>query len=51
MALTKRKFLPVMKYCTYNYFVFGKKKDAFSSVDFSSLKCQLKWKKIDTACL
>ena len=26
MALTKRKFLPVMKYCTYNYFVFGKKK-------------------------
>ena len=44
----KEKFLPVTKSCTRNQFLLCKK---FENTDFSRLKCQLKGKKIDTACL
>ena len=55
MALIKEKILPVAKSlytksCTHIQFLFCKK-DAFQYKDFSRLKCQQKWKNIDTACL
>ena len=54
MAVIKREILTscevlYMKSCLCNQFLFCKK-EAFQNIDISHIKCQLKWKKIDTAC-
>ena len=53
MALIKREILTSHKVldtksCMHNQFLFCKK-EALQNMDFSRLKCQLNWKKIDTA--
>ena len=52
----KEKFLPgqkscTQKACTRNQFLFSIAKKCFSKYRFFFLKCQLKRKKVDTACL
>ena len=54
MALIKREIFTdhevlCKKSCTRNQFLFCKK-EAFQYKDFSRLTCQLKQKRIDTAC-